>query len=192
MERLKNTISQEHGVVLATRPGIEDDEFVSSDSTHDTLCGKNKPKTLCNCHKNIISSRMAKTVIDVLESVNINEQNCWLSPISPRCTQRSVDMLEHEAAVGETSQRVGLRTGNQTLLKRGVRAHGKHNPQQYGASEYQDGSRAHHAITRVLSVSQCKDCNRHDESGSDYDESPSHRAGRVIRALSHEIARRRM
>ena len=47
---------------------------------------------------------MTEAVVDVLESVNVDKENCWLKVGFPRRSQRCLNVLQHKYAVRKSGQ----------------------------------------------------------------------------------------
>ncbi len=152
MKRLEHTIGEHHGFVRTIGLGVEHYEFVTSDATNNAMGWQDEPQPCGHCNEYVVAGCMPEAVVDVLESIDVNEQHGWLAVVAPCRAQSGVDVLQHQAAIGQAGECVGLRTFDEFGLQLGVGAHGNDHAQQHDTRQEQHRHSAHDSIASVLGI----------------------------------------
>ena len=131
MKRLEHAIGEHHGFVRAVGLGVKHHEFIASDATNNAMGWQDEPQSCGHCNEHVVACCMPEAVVDVLESIDVNEQHRRLAVVAPCRAQSGVDVFQHQAAIGQAGQCIGLRTFDEFGLQLGVGAHSYDHAQQH-------------------------------------------------------------
>ena len=129
MKRLEYTIGEHHGFVRTIGLGVKDYEFVTGNATNNAMCWQDEPQPRGHCNEHVVASCMPEAVVDIFESIDVNEQHGRLAVVAPCRAQSGVDVFQHQAAIGQAGECVGLRTFDEFGLQLGVGAHRNYHAQ---------------------------------------------------------------
>ena len=95
MERLEHSVGEHHGFGRTLRLGIQYDEFIARDTTDHAVAGQHHAQTFGDCDQDVVTGGMPETVVDVLESVDVDEEHRRLPVVAPCRAQCGLDVLQH-------------------------------------------------------------------------------------------------
>ena len=79
-------------------------------------------------------------------------------------------MLQHQRAIGQSGEGIGLCAGHELGLKHGIGAHGEYHAHQHHGRKHENRYRSHDAVLGVLCIREGEDEDRCHQSGDHHDE----------------------
>ena len=121
LERLRHRgddpFAERLDVAAAGDSGLDDAELVAPEPRDNIgaahQCGQ-PPGELAD---QIVAGRMSKRIVDVLEAVDVEIEECKLRALAPRFGQRAVEAVVEQGAVRQTGQRHHGRQGAVLALR---------------------------------------------------------------------------
>ena len=129
--------------------GIEHDVLVAREASNGGVLGRRLAESNRNHLQHFVAGCMAEAVVDVLETVEVDEVQRRMAVGLPGHPQALVDPFEQQRAVGKVRQRIGLGTQAQVVLGAPVGAHGLGDSQRDGACQHQSGCRPDETVDTV-------------------------------------------
>ncbi len=104
--RALDAISDRRRDRLAADVGADDHELVAAKASERVAWPYHRLQSRSEHPKDIVSCRVAMTIVDVLEVVEIEEQDCHKCTTSLRACKGSFDPIVEQQSVGQLGQRV--------------------------------------------------------------------------------------
>jgi hypothetical protein len=149
---------------------VEHDELVTRDATDYAAFRQCNLQPVGDGDEHVVTSGVTEAVVDVLEPVDVDEHDGRLPAVAPCRAQRRVDVLEHERAVGEAGECIGLGTAAQLLLQLARACDGVYDANHHGECEHEDRHHANGAVGAVLCIGDREHDHRYDEARGGDDE----------------------
>ena len=108
-DRLQQPVGQQHRILGARQPALDDREFVGVEAGKRVLLAQGGAQALGDAAQQLVADAMAERIVDGLEVVEAEHQHRDLFRAAPRVQQDIVHLLAQQIAVRQPGQTVMLR-----------------------------------------------------------------------------------
>ena len=122
-QRLQNALGHQNRVARGFDAFEQNHEFVAAKTRRSVAAAQRSAQTVGDADQQFVARRVAQTVVDIFEIVQVNENHRELIGFVAALLKRVLQTMAHQGAVGQMRQRIVKRLIIELVLQRAAFGH---------------------------------------------------------------------